>query len=182
MAIFRSCYKVARLLALVRTPNSHRFGLKTLIPARTLSNMAHTLVRDPLPKHGYPGFGLPLRNNDWTNYNYYPIGAHANIWGSNSDILAVRELAMLDIMEKLTDKEDWHKKVFDEDIVSKWRKEALAVPDLYFWNLSISAKRQQWTTDDKQPELHDDWGSEECELEGVMDDSTFETVYGDVWF
>jgi hypothetical protein len=136
--------------------------------------MASTLIRDQVLKHDYPGLGLPLRSSDWTKHNYYPIGAHGNIWGSDSDMVSVRELAMMDVMEKLTDKENWHKKVFDEYIVAKWRKEALAIPDLYFWNLATAAKTQHWTTDDEQPELHDD--SEGCELEGIMDDLTFDVV------
>jgi hypothetical protein len=81
--------------------------------------MANTLMRDQLPKHDYSGLRLPLRGSDWTKYNYYPIGAHGNIWGSDSDMVPVRELAMMDVMEKLIDKENWHKKVFDEDIVAK---------------------------------------------------------------
>jgi hypothetical protein len=136
--------------------------------------MAHALVRDELPRHDYPGLGLPLRHSDWTECNYYPIGAHGNIWGSDSDMITVRELAMMDVMEKLTDKDKWHVKVFDENIVAKWRKEALAIPDLHFWNLAITAKRQYWATDDAQPELVDD--AEKCELEGIMDGTTFDAV------
>lgn len=33
------------------------------------------------------------------------------------------------IMDRLTDKPEWHRKVFDDAIVSKWKDEALAVPD-----------------------------------------------------
>jgi hypothetical protein len=66
--------------------------------------------------------------------------------------------------------------VFDKGIIAKWRKEALAVPDLHFWNLAVTAKRQHWGTDDEQPQLHDDWRADQCELEGIMDDSTFDTV------
>ncbi|KAG6361951.1 hypothetical protein INS49_010180 [Diaporthe citri] len=32
-------------------------------------------------------------------------------------------------MDTLTDKEDWHKKVFIESITEKWREEAMAIPD-----------------------------------------------------
>lgn len=32
---------------------------------------------------------------------------------------------MMALMDRLSDKVDWHKKVFDEEIVAKWRKEAL---------------------------------------------------------
>jgi len=59
----------------------------------------------------------------------YPIGAHHNCWGTDSELLPVREVFMMILMDSLTDKVDWHKKVFDEEIVAKWRKEALEQPD-----------------------------------------------------
>ncbi|KAK7709768.1 hypothetical protein SLS64_006009 [Diaporthe eres] len=42
--------------------------------------------------------------------------------------LTAREVAMLGVMNALTDKPDWHKKVFDEEIVAKWKQEACALP------------------------------------------------------
>ena len=36
---------------------------------------------------------------------------------------------MMKLMDKLTDKSDWHKKVYDEEIVAKWRKEAMEQPE-----------------------------------------------------
>jgi hypothetical protein len=48
---------------------------------------------------------------------------------------------MMSIMESLTDKVDWHVKVYDEEIISKWRAEALALPNDYWWSLPTSAKR-----------------------------------------
>lgn len=41
--------------------------------------------------------------------------------------LTAREVAMLGIMNALTDKPDWHKKVFDDEIVAKWKQEACAI-------------------------------------------------------
>ncbi|KAJ0121097.1 hypothetical protein J7T55_008258 [Diaporthe amygdali] len=58
----------------------------------------------------------------------YPA-AHPNVRGSDSEMLPVREVAMMGVMNSLTDKKDWHKKVFDEAIVEKWREEAMAIPD-----------------------------------------------------
>lgn len=80
----------------------------------------------------------------------------------------------MDVMEKLTDKIDWYKKVFDDDIIAKWRKEALAIPDDHFWQLAVGAKRQHWTHDDNRLELHNDWC--DCELENILDEATFDTV------
>ncbi|KAK3690210.1 hypothetical protein B0T22DRAFT_499692 [Podospora appendiculata] len=63
----------------------------------------------------------------------YPIGAHHNCWGSNSAVLPIREVAMMMIMTQLTDKPNWHEKVFNDEIVAKWRKEAMeqSEDDLY---------------------------------------------------
>lgn len=41
--------------------------------------------------------------------------------------LTAREVAMLGVMNALTDKPDWHKKVFDDEIVAKWKQEACAI-------------------------------------------------------
>lgn len=42
--------------------------------------------------------------------------------------LTAREVAMLGVMSALTDKTDWHKKVFDDEIAAKWKQEACAIP------------------------------------------------------
>jgi hypothetical protein len=42
--------------------------------------------------------------------------------------LTVREIAMVGLMDSITDKPMWNHKIFDETIVSKWRKEAQAMP------------------------------------------------------
>nr|OQO25765.1 hypothetical protein B0A51_05975 [Rachicladosporium sp. CCFEE 5018] len=44
------------------------------------------------------------------------------------DRLVVREVAMLAVMDAITDKDSWTDKVFDETIVAKWRVEAMAMP------------------------------------------------------
>jgi hypothetical protein len=105
----------------------------------------------------YPGLGLPVRHNEQENYGFYPIGAHGNVYGSETEPIYVRELAMMDIMDKLTDKLDWHKKVFDDDIVSRWRTEALSIPNEILYKLATSGKRQYWVpNNDGQPEIRDD--------------------------
>ncbi|KAJ4264300.1 hypothetical protein NW762_005496 [Fusarium torreyae] len=58
----------------------------------------------------------------------YPIGFPESS-GSTSEVLPVKEVAMMILMDKLTDKPDWHKKVFDETIVQKWRDEARQQPE-----------------------------------------------------
>ena len=37
----------------------------------------------------------------------------------------IRERCMLSFVDMITDKPDWHKKVFDETIIAKWKNEAL---------------------------------------------------------
>lgn len=81
----------------------------------------------------YPGLGLPLRHwpqeSNINEHVSYPHGAHPNVIGSESDLLPVREVCMMGVMDKITDKKDWHKKVFDETICEKWREEAMSIPD-----------------------------------------------------
>lgn len=127
------------------------------------------------PKNEYPGLGRPLRILDNSRFPFYPIGAHVDCTGTESELVPVRELAMMDVMEKLTDKENWHRKVFDEDIVAKWRKEALAVPDADFWTLATYAKLQMWPNDDGPP-VFENPSSLECGLTNIMDEATFQSV------
>ncbi|KAK5654209.1 hypothetical protein OQA88_7384 [Cercophora sp. LCS_1] len=82
-------------------------------------------------KAQYPGWSLDLRwtvqeNCDYFKTGLYPVGVHHNCFGANSELLPVREVAMMMVMDALTDKPDWHIKVFDDEIVGKWRQEALA--------------------------------------------------------
>ncbi|KAI4940146.1 uncharacterized protein J4E92_001434 [Alternaria infectoria] len=152
-----------------RAPNTK------LINSR-LSTRSNTTMTETSGKvmNGYPGLGLPLRHWEQTNYGFYPIGSHPNAYGSESDIIPVRELAVMDVLEKLTDKPDWHKKIFDDEIVAKWRKEALAIPDGRFWHLATAGMRQYWTDDEDRLELHNGRGS--CPLENILDEATFDTV------
>ncbi|OBT87683.1 hypothetical protein VE02_02696 [Pseudogymnoascus sp. 03VT05] len=89
--------------------------------------------------HEYPGINIDLRyyNNDGP---IYPIGAHGNCFGADSKLLPVREVFMMVLMDRLSDKVDWHKKVFNEEIVSKWRKEALEQPEDKLFTQVVEAK------------------------------------------
>jgi hypothetical protein len=80
-------------------------------------------------KTKYPGLGLDIRHDDSNDRDViYPIGIHFNCYGSESEMLLVREVAMMMVMESITDKPDWHVKVFDPEIANKWKAEALALP------------------------------------------------------
>lgn len=87
-----------------------------------------------MPPHSYPGLGLNLRYHDQDgrgdghNGEIYPIGIHQYCYGSTSEMLLIREVAMMIVMNQLTDKPDWHVKVFDDTIAEKWIEEGLALP------------------------------------------------------
>ncbi|KAF2734477.1 hypothetical protein EJ04DRAFT_466559 [Polyplosphaeria fusca] len=124
----------------------------------------------------YPGLGLPLRHDPQSNGNYghYPIGAHGSCWGAESDMIMIRELAMMTIMDKLTDKVDWHKKILDDDIVAKWRKEAQAIPDQDFSKIAYSGKRQYWDNEGRLT-LHNANKKKDLDLlKGIITDNTFD--------
>ncbi|RFU79345.1 hypothetical protein TARUN_2881 [Trichoderma arundinaceum] len=74
----------------------------------------------------------------------YPIGLPRGR-GAASDILPIREVAMMLLMESLTDKPNWHEKVFDEGIVQKWREEAMTQPENGLFSRIMEGK---WYTED----------------------------------
>ena len=45
-------------------------------------------------------------------------------------LLSLREYIMLDLMNLMTDKPNWEWKIYDINITSKWKKQALAAPGL----------------------------------------------------
>jgi hypothetical protein len=91
-------------------------------------------------------------------------------------MLPIREIAMMSIMDKLTDKEKWHEKVFDDTIVSKWREEALAISDEQFESLAKHAKHQSWD-EEGNLEIGDDLGPyDEDGLKGIMNVNAFDCV------
>jgi hypothetical protein len=78
--------------------------------------------------HKYPGINLPLRHLEQgplVGSDFYRCGSFEGAAGSLSELLQVREVAMMLLMDRLTDKPNWHEKVFDDTIVAKWRNEAL---------------------------------------------------------
>jgi hypothetical protein len=129
--------------------------------------------------HSYPGLGLPLRHYTQDDENQYPIGAHDRNDGTDSVPLIVRELAMMDVMEKITDKPDWHKKVFDDTIVSKWQEEALTIPDEELYRLATSGKRIHYNEIDgvEQMIMEDDpWVKPDQMPKGILNEQAFDSV------
>lgn len=70
-----------------------------------------------------PGFGKPV------NDDFYPTFPSALFGGGLSLGITVREQRMMAFVSDVTDKPEWERKVFDEEIVSKWREEASARPE-----------------------------------------------------
>ena len=79
----------------------------------------------------YPGLG---ENLDSAKTIYCPIGWHPEIDFGHSNMLPVREVTMMQLMDSLTDKPGWERKVFDDEIVEKWHKEILASEELGAWS------------------------------------------------
>lgn len=73
---------------------------------------------------------------------YYPTGVDYLSPCVKTDILPIREVAMMSIMEEITNKSGWEDKVFDQSIVRKWRKEALNQDYQQLYN-----KITQWRQD-----------------------------------
>ncbi|CAJ2504218.1 Uu.00g116120.m01.CDS01 [Anthostomella pinea] len=147
-----------------------QYKVRLLTPSTT-RRFASRLSKPPaFTMTQYPGMGLPLRHNHQDRLGHYPIGAHDNCHGAQSGLLAVREVAMMLIMDRLTDKPDWDKKVFDEEIVARWRKEALEYPDESLWSQATSGK-SIWNTSDG-PLDHSTSGIPP--LKGIMTAETFD--------
>lgn len=90
----------------------------------------------------YPGLGKNLRylNQGGSTCDLYPIGIHANCYGADSEMLFVREVAMMIVMDQLTEKPDFHIKVYDETITNRWIEEALAIPDHVLYDQIVGGR------------------------------------------
>ncbi|KAJ8131740.1 hypothetical protein O1611_g1883 [Lasiodiplodia mahajangana] len=69
-----------------------------------------------------PGFGMPLDQPPKPGMNNF---LHALSSRFESVGLKLREIRMMEFMNQITDKPEWERKVFDEEIVKAWREEAM---------------------------------------------------------
>ena len=82
---------------------------------------------------------------------------------------------MLGVMELLTDKTDWHKKVFDDSIVEKWREEAMAIPDEEFMK-TAAAPRSEWDQDHPRMTYSGLYTQIPTKIKGIMSKEAFDYV------
>lgn len=84
--------------------------------------------RDDQGRLCVPGLGLPVQHlppyslevgKDQSRRSPHAIADNVTPSG-----VTVRERRMLQFIDNITDKPDWHKKVFNETIVARWRAEA----------------------------------------------------------
>ena len=126
----------------------------------------------------YPGLGMPLKHfpQGERGQAVFPIGSHTNVSGSKSEMLPVREVAMMMVMDRLTDKADWHKKVFDDTIVAKWRDEALAIPDDELYTLAARGKKRFDAEEMYHETYPNDFDSRLKRPKGIISGDTFNWV------
>ncbi|PPQ98971.1 hypothetical protein CVT24_003467 [Panaeolus cyanescens] len=73
-----------------------------------------------------PGFGQPLKTNAGPLGNLFPTALGFVNSGVSLPLITLRELSMLQFMNAITDKPDWHIKVHDDTIAEKWKAEVSA--------------------------------------------------------
>ncbi|KAK0663927.1 hypothetical protein QBC41DRAFT_23066 [Cercophora samala] len=114
------------------------------VAPRTRFIESTTAMPEKQQQYQYPGINVDLRHltQDWrliSGVDCYRVGCfELSRWHSMTPIIMVREVAMTLLMDRLTDKPKWHEKVFDEEIVSRWKQETLTAPEDDLWNSIIT--------------------------------------------
>ncbi|KAH8662507.1 hypothetical protein BX600DRAFT_466486 [Xylariales sp. PMI_506] len=118
-----------------------------------------------------PGIGFPVD----ISVNDEPHFSHGANDFKQEPRLTAREVSMLRLMNALTDKPSWHTKVFDEDVVAKWKAEALGMP-------LVSEKVWEWCLEEMRDKARDfektsrvltlDAASRVCKADGLVDEAT----------
>jgi hypothetical protein len=91
-----------------------------------------------------PGLGLPIEH-EGEGRTTFPLAIGDQPWTSNG--VTLREQRMLAFISQITDKPDWEVKVFDEDIVSRWRAEADVRPEELDGDLRLSSQMFDFVRD-----------------------------------
>ncbi|KAL2170590.1 hypothetical protein VTG60DRAFT_4603 [Thermothelomyces hinnuleus] len=94
--------------------------------------------------HDYPGVNplqlRYLRQAGRAGVDYYRCGSFEGVNGTFSDLIQVREVAMMLLMDRLTDEPNWREKAFDDAIVAKWRDEALTQDETALYQEIVAGK------------------------------------------
>jgi hypothetical protein len=102
---------------------------------------------DATPYHSsrlrMPGFGLPVdtlftQKNRYTGRNHLP---HAITDYVSSNGITLRERRMLEFIGQITDKPNWTSKVFDKEIIAKWKGEGVR------WDASLPEAGDWWLSE-----------------------------------
>lgn len=91
-------------------------------------------------------------------------------------MLPVREVAMMNIMNKLTDKEDWQKKVFIKSITEKWREEAMAILDEDLMAAAAAPSSDWYRASLGHMDAEDGAGKAATPVQGIMSTVAFDYV------
>lgn len=86
----------------------------------------------------YPGLGLDLRHVSECDPHIYPNAMLSVCWAG--ELLLMREVAMMVVMDRVMDEPDWHRKVFDPEFVAKWTLETLAQNDGWLYDQIAAVK------------------------------------------
>ncbi|KAK4198028.1 hypothetical protein QBC40DRAFT_284400 [Triangularia verruculosa] len=122
---------------MARTTQIRRARRKAKNAPKIYNPHAATMSEKPR-QYRYPGVNIDLRHLNQEEgrlgFDYYRLGSFEGLDDYQTPLLYVREVAMTLLMDRLTDKPNWHEKVFNEEIVAKWRQEALTAPEDEIWN------------------------------------------------
>lgn len=91
-------------------------------------------------------------------------------------MLPVREVAMMSIMDTLTDKEDWQEKVFIKSITEKWREEAMAILDEDIMAAAAAPSSDWYRASLGHVDAEDDAGKAATRVQGIMSTAAFNYV------
>lgn len=106
------------------------------------------MAASTLPKLGLPGFDIKFKDMPLDEKHAFPTALLDHVYvnfpeaslGNNiqeaatklsiadarrGPLLTMREYTMLEVMNRITDKDKWNIKIFDENITQKWRDEAV---------------------------------------------------------
>lgn len=92
-----------------------------------------SITKDSGASYRVLGYQLPLNaatELDFTKHNqFFPFEKYpsANPLRWHGTPATLRERDMIAVLDKLTDKPDWERKVYDDGILAKWREECLRI-------------------------------------------------------